>query len=92
MKPNLNISIGLLNIEGVNDKIFGCKIKQLKEYLKCDIEILSETWGECNHYNEIEGYNFIKNGTKRSFNYKRKKFRRNNNTLQEKTRKTNQKN
>ena len=26
-----------------------CKIKQLKEYLKCDIEILSETWGECNH-------------------------------------------
>ena len=33
--------------------------------MKCDIEILSETWGECNHYNEIEGYNFIKNGTQK---------------------------
>ena len=47
MKPNLNLPIGYLNIGGINDKIFGCKIEQLKNYLKCDIEILSETWGDC---------------------------------------------
>ena len=61
MKPNLNLSIGYLNIEGINDKIHGCKIKQLKDYLRCDIEILSETWGKCTHYDEVEGYNYIIN-------------------------------
>ena len=47
MKPNLNLSIGFLNI---NDNIHGCKLKQLENYLKCDIEILAETWGDCKHY------------------------------------------
>ena len=54
MKPNLNLSIGYLNIEGLHDKVQGCKIKQLSDHFICDIEILSETWGNCNYYNVVE--------------------------------------
>ena len=71
MKPNLNLSIGYLNIEGLHDKVQGCKIKQLNDYFKCDIEILSETWGKCDHYNDVEGYNYIINETQKDFMIKK---------------------
>ena len=59
MKPFLDLSIGYLNIGGINDVVNGCKLKQLNDYLNCDIEILSETWGRCNHYEELEEYNLL---------------------------------
>ena len=61
MKPSINLSIGYLNIEGIHDKVHGCKLDVLNMYLKCDIEILSETWGQCNHFSELKNYNFIRN-------------------------------
>ncbi len=64
MKPNLNLSIGFLNIGGINDTLLGCKLKQLNNILKCDIEVLAETWGDCKCY-DIEGYNFYKTETRK---------------------------
>ena len=49
VKQNLNLSIGYHNIEGLHNKTFQCKLPYLKKKLIYDIEILSETWGECNH-------------------------------------------
>ena len=48
-----------MNIEGVHDKQFGCKLPYLKEHLQSDIEILAETWGNCSHSAEIDGYHLI---------------------------------
>ena len=59
MKPNLHLSIGFLNIEGINDSILGFKLAQLKDYLNCDIGILAESWGNCTDY-ELEHYNCFK--------------------------------
>ena len=59
MKPNLNLSIGFLNIGGIKDYIHGSKLTQLNNHLKSDIEILAETWGDCKCY-DIENYNFYK--------------------------------
>ena len=65
IKPNLNLSISYWNIEGLHDKIHGCKIPYLNKHLKSDIEILSETWGKCTHYNEIDNYDLIKIDTQK---------------------------
>ena len=47
-QTTLNLSIGYHNIAGKHDKSHGCKIStQIK--LKNDIEILSETWSECDN-------------------------------------------
>ena len=47
-QPTLSLSIGYHNIAGKHDKSHGCKINtQIK--LKSDIEILSETWSECDN-------------------------------------------
>ena len=56
----------------MNDKQFGCKLPYLKEHLQSDIEILAETWGNCSHSAEIDGYHLIQidaqkdNATKKS--------------------------
>ena len=73
MKPNLNLSIGFLNIEGINDNIHGCKLKQLENYLKCDIEILAETWGEGKNC-EMENYHFFKTETRKDPLIKKGRF------------------
>ena len=71
MKPSINLSIGYLNIEGIHDKVHGCKLDVLSKYLKCDIEILSETWGQCDHFSELENYNFIRNEAQKDASIKR---------------------
>ena len=38
--------------------VHGCKLDLLNQYLKCDIEILSEIWGKCNHFSELENCQF----------------------------------
>ena len=47
MKAFLDFSIGGLNVDGLHDKKTGCKLKQLN--MICDIEILEETFGICEH-------------------------------------------
>ena len=44
-----DFSIGYLNIEGIHDSHFGCKIPYIEKKMINDIEILSETWGTCKH-------------------------------------------
>ena len=42
----LNCSIGYQNVEGLHSNLLGCKMESGLE-LKCDIEILAETWSAC---------------------------------------------
>ena len=53
------LTISYWNIEGVHDKVHGCKIQYLENYFNSDIEILSETWGNCKHEKEINDYSLI---------------------------------
>ena len=59
-KSLLNFTVSYWNIEGIHDKIQGCKIPYLGKYLINDIEILSETWGACDHSLDVEDYHSIK--------------------------------
>ena len=43
---NLNLSIGYHNVEGLHHAVLGCKIHEYIT-LNNDIEILAETWSEC---------------------------------------------
>ena len=43
---NLNLSIGYHNVEGLHHAVLGCKIHEYIA-LNNDIEILAETWSEC---------------------------------------------
>ena len=58
----LNLSIGYHNIAGNYDKSHGCKINTQITLLN-DIEILSETWSECDKckHNMIPKYILLKN-------------------------------
>ena len=67
----LNFSISYWNIEGVHDKNVGCKIPYINKHLKNDIEILSETWGECDHFGDVENYHVIKIDSKKNKQTKR---------------------
>ena len=49
------LTISYWNSEGLHDNIEGCKLQQ-QGILQNDIEILSETWGNCKHYGDIENY------------------------------------
>ena len=69
-QPNLNLSIGFLNIESISGSKLGCKLVRLKDCIFCDIEILAETWGKCNDY-ELEHYNFFKTGTRKDRSVKK---------------------
>ena len=59
----LNFSIGYHNIEGLHHAILGCKLQSCVTFLN-DIEILSETWTECqtcSNIVEVENYVLIQN-------------------------------
>ena len=43
---NLNLSVGYHNIEGLHHAVLGCKIHDYITFIN-DIEILAETWSEC---------------------------------------------
>jgi hypothetical protein len=55
-KTPLDLSIGYQNIDGIHSPNFDCKINYLQNKLSHDIEILSETWGNCDHDKNIPGY------------------------------------
>ena len=55
-KNPLDLSIGYQNIEGIHNPTFGCKISYLQKEFIHDIEIISETWGSCDHDRTISGY------------------------------------
>ena len=56
----LNFTVSYWNIEGIHDKTHGCKIEYLNKFLCSDIEILYETWGDCDHFSNVENYHAIK--------------------------------
>ena len=57
MSINLNLSIGYQNVDGLHSGLLGCKLDNEIE-LSCDIEILSETWSNCENCSKanIPGY------------------------------------
>ena len=55
----LDFSIGYQNIEGLHSPLFGCKLPYVQSKLSHDIEVLSETWGKCEHDKNIPGYKLI---------------------------------
>ena len=65
------VTISYLNVEGIHDKVFGCKLTYLEKYLNSDIEILAETWGICKHEKEINGYHLIQVESNKNKNIKR---------------------
>ena len=58
MKIPLSLSIGYLNIHGLDSKWFGCKLPLLSNQITHDITVLSETW-KCDHSKNIEGYSYF---------------------------------
>ena len=56
----LDLSVGYQNIEGIHHSQFGCKLPYLEKSFVHDIEIISETWGECSHDKNIPGYKKLK--------------------------------
>ena len=60
-KLNLNLSIGYQNIEGQHNNLLGCKLSGQIDLFN-DIEILAETWSECENCKKItiENYNLVK--------------------------------
>ncbi len=58
-KTPLDLSIGYQNIEGIHNATFGCKIPYLQNEFIHDIEVISETWGTCDHEKSISGYKFF---------------------------------
>ena len=61
MSININLSIGYQNIEGLHNSLMGCKLQDQIELIN-DIEILSETWSECNKCKNVtvENYEILK--------------------------------
>ena len=58
-KTPIDLSFGYQNIEGIHSPIFSCKLPYVHSKFIHDIEVLSETWGSCNHDKNIEGYKLI---------------------------------
>ena len=58
-KTPLDFSIAYHNIEGIHDPNFGCKIPSISTKLIHDVEILAETWGDCEHDHNIAGYQLV---------------------------------
>ena len=58
-KTPIDFSIGYENIDGLHTKSFSCKLPYTQKKFIHDIEILTETWGSCEHDKEIEGYRLI---------------------------------
>ena len=56
MKNPIDLSIGYHNIDGIHSKSFSCKLPYLEKKFIHDIEIIAETWGQCQHSKEIDGY------------------------------------
>ena len=55
------MSIGYLNVEGQHDAVMGCKLNGIIDFCN-DIEILSETWSECDKckHTKIDNYELLK--------------------------------
>ena len=69
---NLNLSVGYHNVEGLHHSVLGCKIHD-HITLSNDIEILAETWSECEvcqnflstaEYKLVENVKPLKKGVK----------------------------
>ena len=58
-KTPLDLSIGYQNIDGLHSPIFDCKLPYLQTKFSHDIEVLSETWGTCDHDKNIPGYKLL---------------------------------
>ena len=60
-KASTNLSIGYHNIEGKHHHLHGCKLNNHLNLIN-DIEILAETWGECDNCknNIVANYSLIK--------------------------------
>ena len=52
-----NLTKGYMNIGGLHDNVMGCKLSN--DLMNNDIEILSETCGNCAHYENVEGYTLL---------------------------------
>ncbi len=60
-KSPLDLSIGYQNIEGIHSPTFGCKLPYIHTKFIHDIEVLSETWGACDHEKNTQGYTLMGN-------------------------------
>ena len=60
-KTTRNLSIGYHNIEGKHSSLHGCKINIHLKLIN-DIEILAETWAECDDCknNTVKNYQLLK--------------------------------
>ena len=58
-KTPLDLSIAYQNIEGIHNLTFGYKLAHITSKFIHDIEVLSETWGECKHETGYKGYKLI---------------------------------
>ena len=58
-KTPLDLSIGYHNIDGIHNPTFGCKLPYIKQKFIHDIEVLTETWGTCDHDKNFPGYKLI---------------------------------
>ena len=58
-KTPIDFSIGYQNIDGLHTKSFSCKLPYIQKKFIHDFEILTETWGSCEHNKEIDGYQLL---------------------------------
>ena len=59
IKTPIDLSVGYQNIEGLHSRTFDCKLSYIQPKLIHDIEVLSETWGICNHSKDFPGYKTV---------------------------------
>ena len=65
------LTISYWNIEGLHDKVHGCKIPFFEKHFNSDIEILSESWGNCKHEKDINDYHLIQVESNKNKNIKK---------------------
>ena len=58
-KTPIDLSFGYQNIEGIHGPTFMCKLPFIHSKFTHDIEVLSETWGVCNHEKNAPGYKLL---------------------------------
>ena len=59
VKTPLDLSIGYQNIEGLHSRNFSCKLPYIEKKFIHDFEVLVETWNNCKHNKEIDGYKIL---------------------------------
>ena len=70
-KQIINLSMGYLNIEGIHDKTFQCKLSYLENKMIHDIEIFAETCGECTRNKQLSDYTLLEIKPEKHLNTKK---------------------